>query len=220
MENTLWYYVDRQRNRHGPVAAEAVRQAYAGGILDGASLVWREGLAEWTPLGQVATELGLDQVAPAAAPPPAALAAPKRSGCATAAIVIGGGGMVLLFFGAIIAAIAIPAYHDYLGRAKLMELLAETTPLKAAVAEFQYNTDRCPRGLDELGMEDLQIKGVEEIVVGAFEDGSCAIELHLGEVENVRKAAGNRIWLAMDEDGGFSCSADDALFRYLPQDCR
>ncbi|WP_188310333.1 GYF domain-containing protein [Arenimonas fontis] len=220
MDSTPWYYVDRQRNRHGPVTAEAVRQAYTAGILDGASLVWREGMAEWTPLGQIVADLGLERIPPSAAPPPADIGAPRRSGCATAAIVVGGGGVFLVIVLAILAAIALPAYQDYLGRAELSRILAEAAPLKTALADFSANTDRCPRGLDELGLEDLTIAGVDEIAVGAFDDGRCAIELHLGEVDKVRDSTGQRLWLSLENDGGFGCSGDEALFRYLPQSCR
>jgi type IV pilus assembly protein PilA len=220
MENTPWYYVDRQRNRHGPVAADAIRQAYRTGVLDRASLVWREGMAEWSPLGLVDSELGLDMISPVAAPAPEALAAPRRSGCLTAAIVVGGGGIFLVIVLALLAAIALPAYQDYLGRSKVIALLAETTPIKIALADFRHNTDRCPYGIDELGLEDLAIAGVDEISVGAFDDGRCAIELRLGEIDKVRGAAGERLWLALEEDGSFSCSGDEALFRYLPQNCR
>ncbi len=68
-----WYYVDPQHQRQGPVAREALAGLYRNGALTAASLVWREGLGQWTPLGELAAELGLPAPAPAvpaAAPDP------------------------------------------------------------------------------------------------------------------------------------------------------
>ncbi len=153
MNDSVWYYVDRSRQRQGPVTAAAVAEAWRTGDADDTSLVWREGLAEWLPLAHFREELGLAgesaspgtaspapvHAAPAQAAtattaysPPTALPAPPRksgSGCLIAAIV---GGLVLLFFLAILAAIALPAYQDYVERAKE---LAEDTAGDAASAD-------------------------------------------------------------------------------------
>lgn len=226
-----WYYADRRRERHGPMDADAVRAAVARGELDDAGLVWREGLSEWVPLSYVRQELGLPPapIAPAApaapasayiAPPPAPAAPEKKSrGCLIAAIV-GGVGLFLLFFLAIIAAIALPAYQDYLGRSKLAAVLAQTQEAKNAVAEFKANTDRCPRDLEELGLAPDSIPGVAELVAGAFEDGTCALELHLGSIEGLSGVEGQRIWMGLQDDGRWSCAGDASLSRKLPANCR
>lgn len=76
---TQWYYVDPQHQRQGPVAAESIAQLYRSGALTRASLAWREGMSQWTPLGDIAVELGIGDPAPASAPvasaiPPAPMA--------------------------------------------------------------------------------------------------------------------------------------------------
>ena len=90
MSQTLWYYVDKQRQRQGPLSAQALIEAYERAELDGTSLIWREGLAQWQPLSQLAAELGLPtapndvggvppappQTTPAASAPMAADAGP------------------------------------------------------------------------------------------------------------------------------------------------
>ena len=228
-----WYYADRRRERHGPMDADALRAAVARGALDDAGLVWREGLAEWVPLSYVRQELGLPPpapmaaapVAPAPAPaysaPPAAPAEPEKKsrGCLIAAI-IGGVGLFLVFFLAILAAIAVPAYQDYLGRSKLAAVIAGTGAAKAAVAEFKANTDRCPRDLEELGLAPDSIPGVDELVAGAFEDGTCALELHLGSIEGLSGVEGQRIWMGLEDDGTWTCEGDASLSRKLPATCR
>lgn len=66
---TEWYYVDNLRQRQGPVPQEALVKLHRSGALDDASLAWREGMGQWTPLGELGSELGLAAPAPVAAPP-------------------------------------------------------------------------------------------------------------------------------------------------------
>ncbi|WP_394001516.1 RDD family protein [Luteimonas sp. WGS1318] len=68
---TDWYYADASNARQGPVpTAELLRLRQAGHIGD-ATLLWRDGLVEWTPLRDLAAELGSDAQA---VPPPDAWA--------------------------------------------------------------------------------------------------------------------------------------------------
>jgi len=72
MSASLWYYVDRQQERQGPVAAETIREAYRSKAIDGDSLVWREGMSQWMPLRQFELEFDLeDEPASLLMPPPA-----------------------------------------------------------------------------------------------------------------------------------------------------
>lgn len=68
---TQWYYADRNRQQQGPVEAHELARLYRAGHLDGSSLVWRDGLAQWEALGA-----HLDALGPAT-PPPAPAAAPS-----------------------------------------------------------------------------------------------------------------------------------------------
>ncbi|RBF13976.1 RDD family protein, partial [Xanthomonas oryzae pv. oryzae] len=54
---TQWYYADAQRQRQGPVDTDTLRRRLSQGIIDRSSLVWREGLAQWVALHEVAAEL-------------------------------------------------------------------------------------------------------------------------------------------------------------------
>ncbi|MCC4634619.1 MULTISPECIES: RDD family protein [Xanthomonas] len=71
---TQWYYADAQRQRQGPVDTDTLAARLSQGIIDHTSLVWREGLPQWVTLSEVASELGLDTLAPAS--PPTAADAP------------------------------------------------------------------------------------------------------------------------------------------------
>ena len=50
---TEWYYADRQRRQLGPHPAAHLAQRYRAGEIDAATLVWREGMASWQPLGSL-----------------------------------------------------------------------------------------------------------------------------------------------------------------------
>ena len=131
---TDWYYHAPGQGRVGPLTAEQMRQCFRERRIARDTLAWHEGLREWQPVERLIEELGLSGVQPdaslpppvpprpaaatashagpmrAAAPPPS-----NRSGCLIAAIVLG---VIGLFLVGILAAIALPAYQDYVKRAQ------------------------------------------------------------------------------------------------------
>ena len=66
---TDWYYADAQNQRHGPLPASELAALHAQGALRPETLVWREGLAAWTPWRQVMQEVVPPTPAAAGAPP-------------------------------------------------------------------------------------------------------------------------------------------------------
>src|SRR3546814_16051283 len=64
---TQRYYSDYERNRHGPVGAADLAALHADGQLDPATLVWREGMAQWQPWHTVMAEVVPETAHPAAA---------------------------------------------------------------------------------------------------------------------------------------------------------
>ena len=68
-----WYFLDADGQRSGAAhTVEQMGRLLASGELDGMSLVWREGMAEWLELGQVAVLRAAGQAAtePEDEPPP------------------------------------------------------------------------------------------------------------------------------------------------------
>src|SRR5690554_2536333 len=128
--------------------------------------------------------------------------------------------MVLLTIAAILAAIALPAYQDYVQRAKVSQAMVETTPVRLLVAEFRETEGRCPSN-DEggIGPED-GLGGVyaTRMTVGGFDDGSCGIELELGGTGHAG-LDGGQVWWQLEADGQWTCSSsvDD---RWLTAECR
>ncbi len=223
---STWFYVDSGQNRQGPVNAEALAEAFRLGQVGQDSLVWREGLSEWVPLRQFRDELGLSGVAPVAPPmppmmaPPPAAPAKKGNGCLIAGAVIVGGGVFLLFILGILAAIALPAYQDYIHRSKLATIRLEGQAAKRAIEQFKANTDRCPRDAEELGLAAPSAPGLEMLEVGSLDDGRCAVELTIGTLGTYSGAVGGRLLMAQGEDGLWTCSAEGIPEKMLPSDCR
>ncbi|KFN43214.1 hypothetical protein N789_11670 [Arenimonas oryziterrae DSM 21050 = YC6267] len=150
-------YADRSGQQRGPVDAATLRDAYRRGDVAADALVWREGMAQWAPLSQVAAELGLvintPPPLPGGLPPmsPAAQAAAYMpvatqkksglSGCWIIAIVLG---VVFLVVMAMMAAIAIPAYQEYVSRAQFVEATILAEDLKPAVEQHYQRVGTCP----------------------------------------------------------------------------
>ena len=62
---TEWYFADGQE-RQGPLSAEDMRQRFQRGDITLATLVWREGFAQWAPLSEAVDELQLQHLTSAA----------------------------------------------------------------------------------------------------------------------------------------------------------
>ncbi len=221
---STWYYVDRAQNRQGPVDAAVLVDALQRGLVDDTHLVWRDGMAQWAPLGQHRAELGLPPAGAAMAtpmPPVPPQAAPaKRSGCGIVAIIAVCVGLALIPVLAILAAIAIPAYNDYVVRAKLAGIVAEAQTAKLQVSEFVANTDRCPRDAAEVELAAPYSEGLAALDVVPLGEGVCVIELTLGAVPGAPDLADSRIYLRREPDDTWTCTSDLAKQTYLPIGCR
>jgi type IV pilus assembly protein PilA len=236
-----WYYADRNREQHGPVTADELVTHYRFGRIALGDLVWREGLPQWGPLRDFADELGLDPapveaahapppVPPAAPPlaqpsPPVAPVAPARkpgmSGGKIALIVAAVMVVPCIGIAGILAAIAIPAYNDYTVRAKIVQANAEVQALKADVQMFRLDQGRCPaNGEGDFGTpESYAGTYVTRATIGEFDDGTCGLELELGNTGNAQ-IDGRKLWWDMGSDNAqWHCSSevDD---KWLPLDCR
>ncbi len=61
-----WYYADETRQPQGPVDAATLRDLLAGGQISHATLIWRDGLAQWQAAADFSEELELGVAAPSA----------------------------------------------------------------------------------------------------------------------------------------------------------
>ena len=234
-----WFYADDNRERHGPLPAENIVELFRSGRISADTLVWREGAGDWQPLRDFAAELGLDEAAPAPVatamppvPPPMqapaatgahATQAPKRklSGCAITAIIGAAALVVAIPILAILAAIALPAYQEYVLRSKTATAHGQLLPLQAEIAAFVQDQERCPTNGDEGfgSAEELAEGDVAAVHIGRFENGHCGIEARL-HVPGRDALDGKAIWLDYDSDtGAWQCSSEVAD-KLLPSSCR
>jgi type IV pilus assembly protein PilA len=225
-----WYYAEGnpQGNpqRHGPLPEADLIELFRNNRIGLNTWVWREGLQQWQPLSACVSELGLSASAPPPLPQtPARVAAPVAtppksglSGCMIALIVAA---VCCIPVVAILAAIALPAYQDYVLRAKVAEAVMLTEPLKAEIADFHERENRCAGNGDEgFGTESSYATAqIASIRLGSFENEKCGFELRLRNT-NSNRIDGKPIWLEYDaDDGSWSCTSEIDN-RYLPQTCR
>ncbi|NIJ80673.1 pilin [Xanthomonas cannabis] len=236
-----WYYADGNRHRHGPVAEDALLGLYRDHLIALDTLVWREGLDQWLPLSACADTLGppisTDMRAASVPPPlpPAAAHAPLAHAPAPPLhprgnttgwpliAVLGAVAGVFVVVGVIgiLAAIAFPAYNDYLNRARVAEAIGELAPLKPQIAEFLASEGRCPVN-DDAGFkppEQYASERLSSVRIGRFETTECGIEAVIHAPKSAR-IDGKALWLDLDADAGsWNCSSeiDDAQ---LPPHCR
>lgn len=232
-----WYYADDARNRIGPLRDDELREHYRQRRLRRDSLVWRDGMAQWQPLEHVATELELDSITPDAALPPPLPAGgaipahtpvravtPKKkgmSGCLIALLVCAGLAIPMV---GILAAIAIPAYNDYVQRAKVMEVMAAIQPLKLAIGEHLAREGACPdndsAGLAPLLRQLAQDPRVAAVRVGTLQSGHCAFEITLRGI-GVQNDDKTLLFQASDDAASqWDCGGGDLPARFRPQQCR
>lgn len=76
---TNWHYLNGKGERQGPVDAERIAALLAAGELSNSSLLWREGLPEWTAISGLRAELGLPAAQVSAAATSNAYAPPRAS---------------------------------------------------------------------------------------------------------------------------------------------
>ena len=161
--------------------------------------------------------------APPPLPPRSRATAPsprhvRRRGCLIA-LAVGAG--LLLPGVAILAAIAIPAYQEYLARSQVARALAAVAPLQPAVAGFADARGRCPVNGDP-GFEPAEAyagPAHAAVVFGESGERTCAIELLLQD-DRHEAIDGHRLWLEYDVGHRhWRCSAE-AEDRYLPAHCR
>jgi type IV pilus assembly protein PilA len=148
--------------------------------------------------------------------------------------------MIVVAIIGILAAIAIPAYQDYLIRSQVSEGLTMAAAAKAGVSEFYANKGTWPANNVDAGMgsaADIQGKYVESITIGGG-----GITVLYGNEANAKNLAtktvglqpgasvnGDVIWkcgTAPDPTGWAggsatgSAASTSVLGKYLPSSCR
>jgi type IV pilus assembly protein PilA len=128
--------------------------------------------------------------------------------------------MIVVAIIAILAAIAIPQYQDYLVRAQVAEGLVTATGSKTAIWEFRNNTGRFPPSNLSAGLPSatsISGKYVSSVTVAS---GKIVIAYSNGETNTNLKS--QTLNLSPVDNGGsigWTCSST-MPGRYLPTACR
>ncbi|HEY5972883.1 MAG TPA: RDD family protein [Pseudoxanthomonas sp.] len=76
---STWYYTDAEQQRQGPLSTDELKQYFRREAILDDTLVWRDGMLHWRPLGELAVQLGLREAAEAVAADASALSLAPRT---------------------------------------------------------------------------------------------------------------------------------------------
>ena len=132
--------------------------------------------------------------------------------------------MIVVAIIGILAAVAIPAYQDYLNRSKMTEVLSAISACKTSVAEYAAAKNKLPVSITESGCSntatqymsalDVAAGGVINATVGAIADQS-------GKIVKMTPAKDTAFAAAGDGDAivAWKCTYDGNV-KFVPASCR
>ena len=133
--------------------------------------------------------------------------------------------MIVVAIIAILAAIAIPAYNDYVTRSQVSEAVGLLGGLKAPLAEYGANQNAWPTALvgPTAAATATQIPAtlvgkystVQTTITGTYPAGTAQANMTSG------RASGQNITLATTDGGAtWSCTGGSVTSKWRPQACR
>ena len=216
-----WFYADAANQRIGPVSEASLLALYQQGVLRPESLVWRQGMEGWRALQQALNlpppDLGAMQFRSGV---PSGVAPQRKkgmSGCLIVALVLAAVSVPML---AILAAIALPAYQQYVVRSKVAMVDSAVNPMRRAVESSLTSPEpACPKPGDIVPGQP--IPGVADIAVGPQASGYCGIHVELGGTGSPMVEGRQISWEYIDtgDTPAWQCTSD-LDDRYLPASCR
>ena len=136
--------------------------------------------------------------------------------------------MIVVAIIGILAAIALPAYQDYMGRSQLTEAMTLASGAKTSVAEFYSNNGHFPLNNQSAGLaaeDDITGKYVasvsqqEGLITATMKaDGVAAGLANLQLVLSPTTSAGAVNWKCYGAESGTAVTGDK--LKYYPSSCR
>lgn len=135
--------------------------------------------------------------------------------------------MIVVAIIAVLAAVAIPAYQDYVARAQVMEALSLVEGQKILIAETYSQNGTCPQnGVDGVpGASQINGKYVAKTVLGGTAP-NCTVVATMASSGVSKSVQGKSLTLALSGVGSgtasslqWQCSSTDMEQRYLPKAC-
>jgi Zn-dependent protease with chaperone function len=126
-----------------------------------------------------------------------------------------GGGVIVIAYVAILAAIAIPAYQDYIGRASVSVAMTDSTPYREAVGQFGVSHQTWPDSMEQMGLRpfpgDLNVSSITLGANGVLTVDFVKPPLHGHVLQLTPYVRNNAVQ--------WSCGGDVPA-KLLPQSCR
>lgn len=126
----------------------------------------------------------------------------------------------------ILAAIAIPAYQNYLARTQVVEALNLMSGYKNEMTNVYSESARCAE-LEDFGLDSSGQVGtpyVETVIVATITGATCAIRVKLNTNHVSTSVAGGHLDLLMfaQNQGGlqWACQSTDIKQSFLPTSCQ
>jgi type IV pilus assembly protein PilA len=134
--------------------------------------------------------------------------------------------MIVVAIIGILAAIALPAYQDYMGRSQMTEAMTLASGAKTSVAEFYSNKGEFPIGNESAGLAaSITGKYVDTVEVDGGvitatikTDGVAAGLAGLQLVLSPTTSAGSVTWKCYGAESGTAVTGDK--LKYYPSSCR
>lgn len=131
--------------------------------------------------------------------------------------------MIVVAIIGVLAAIAVPAYQSYVGRAQMLEAIELMGGLKQPLAEFYQNYARWPGTLSSIGYSGISGTYVQDISYSGSSGTTGTITL-TATMRSTGVAAGliNKTVMMTSQDGSaWTCAGGPSLDKaYLPATCK
>ena len=123
--------------------------------------------------------------------------------------------MIVVAIIGILAAIAIPAYQDYITRSKVTELITAGSACKASVSEYYQSQNSLPLDINAAGCSSPVTDKITGLTVVS---GVITVTGNTG----IAPATGTYVLTPATSNGviSWTCTASTILPKYLPANCR
>jgi type IV pilus assembly protein PilA len=124
---------------------------------------------------------------------------------------------------AILAAIALPAYQNYIKRSKVTEGVVAADACKSSVVEFVASMNALPQTLNQAGCSDTKSQYVTSLGLGAGDGVITVTYQNVGSrVDGATYvlAPKSTTGVASGQITGWTCTASTVLPQLLPASCR